>query len=245
MNQDDTAVTTILRIPGNWSDPRELLERIPDGCRLTPRGLVLPDETEIELIPVPPDDQFAEIFRSACRAPARDDELSMVDSYSVNIILSGPGGSFPSALTMLQAGAAIIRAGGAGVFIDNSGLAHGGQDWIEMAEDGGQDAVSFAFVNIVRGRHELWTMGMQVLGLPELAMKHSDLDADADTIIEVIRYLSQGEKPFGDGHVLADENGPRFRAVTTSSHTFDFGSPMHNPQGRLQLVSMKEIAESN
>jgi hypothetical protein len=245
MIPENTAVTTILRIPGNWSDPRELIERIPDGCRLTPSGLVLPDQTEIELMPVPPDNQFAQIFRSACRAPAGEDELSMVDNYSVNIILSGPGGSFQSAVTMLQAGAAIIRAGGAGVFVDNSGLAHGGRDWMAMAEDGGHDAVSFAFVSIVRGQHELWTMGMQVLGLPDLAMKHADLEADLETFVDVIRYLSQGERPFGDGHVLAHETGPCFRAVATSSHSFDAPSPMHNPLGRLQLVSMKEIAESN
>ena len=41
-----------------------------------------------------------------------------------------------AARTMMQAGAALLRAGGAGVFIDNSALAHGGQQWLEMTEDG-------------------------------------------------------------------------------------------------------------
>jgi len=44
----------------------------------------------------------------------------------VNIGLTGPGGSMAAALAMMQAGAAIVHAGGAGVFIDNSGVAQPG-----------------------------------------------------------------------------------------------------------------------
>ena len=91
----------------------------------------------------------------------------MVDSYTVNVGLTGPGGSMKAALTMMQAGSAIVRAGGAGVFIDNSAVAHGGSHWIEMTEAGGPDAVSFAYVAIVRGEKEVWTMGMHVMGLPD------------------------------------------------------------------------------
>ena len=245
MNQEDSVVRTTLRIPGKWSHPGELIERIPAGFRLTPEALLLPDHTEIEFTPMPPDDQFAGIFRSACRQPAADDELEILDGYTVNVVLTGPGGSLTAALTTMRAGAAIVRAGGAGVFIDNSGVAHGGRKWIEMAADGGPDAVSFAFVGIVRGRQEVWTMGMHVIGLPDVVMKGSDVGADGDNVIDVIRYLCHGGKPIGDGHLLADEAGPRFRAVATSSSELPAGSPMHNPFGRLKLVSVEDIAESN
>src|SRR5204863_1950700 len=113
---------------------------------------------EVEFNPLPPDEQFAQIFRTSCRRPAREEELAAVDGYTVNVCLSGPGGSLVAAQTMMQAGAGIVRAGGAGVFNDNSGLAHGGQDWLEMTDDGSPDAVSFAFVAIVRGETEVWTM---------------------------------------------------------------------------------------
>jgi len=245
MNQ--TEVRTTLRIPGNWSHPGELIERIPSGFRLTPEALVLPDGTQVEFIPMPPDDQFAGIFKSSCRQPPRDHEMAIVDSYTVNIGLTGPGGSMTAARIMLQAGSAVVRAGGAGVFIDNCGLAHGGENWIEMAEDGEPDALSFAFVSIVRGSHEVWTMGMHVMGLPELVMKRSDLDDSGDTIIEVMRYVCQGDKPIGDGHLLLDEDGPRFQTVAIGSGEPDVGveSPMYNPFGRLKLVSLKDIAENN
>lgn len=246
VNESKPDVRITLRIPGDWSHPGEIIERLPDGFRLTPEALILPDGTEIEFTPMPPDDQFADIFRTSCRQPATNDELSIVDNYTVNIVLTGPGGSVDAALTMMEAGAAMVRAGAAGVFIDNSALAHGGGHWIEMAEDGGPDAVSFAFAGIVRGRQEVWTMGMHAMGLPDVLMQRADCDADEDAIVDVIRYLTASDKPIGDGHILADEAGPRFQAVATGSDDrLDTDSVMYNPFGRLKLVSMKDIAESN
>src|SRR5271168_2665514 len=171
MNEPAVPITIALRIPGQWSHPKDLIQRLPAGCRLTAEALILPDTTQVEFGAMAADDQFAHIFRSSCRQPATADELATVAGYTVNVLLSGPGGSMQAALTMMQAGAAIVRAGGAGVFIDNSALAHGGQNWLEMTEDGGPDALSFAFVGIVRGKAEVYTMGMHVLGLRDVVMK--------------------------------------------------------------------------
>jgi hypothetical protein len=239
------AVTVALRIPGRWPHPGELIQRLPDGYRLTEDGLTLPDGTSIDFGAAKADAQFAQIFRSSCRQPAADDELATVDGYTVNVFLSGPGGSLEAARTMMQAGAAVVRAGAAGVFIDNSTLAHGGRHWLEMTEDGSTDALSFAFVALVRGRDEVWTMGMHVLGLRDVVMKRADTGADDFDIIDVIRYLSRGDKPVGDGHVIADLKGPRFQVVTLDSPAKLAGTPMHNPFGRLKLVSMRDVAETN
>jgi len=145
----------------------------------------------------------------------------------------------------MHAAAAIIRAGGAGVFIDNSALSHGGQNWLEMAEDGGPDALSFAFVSIVRGKTEVWTMGMHVLGLCDILMKWADIEIGGYDIVEVIRYLARNEKPMDDGHVIAEMDGPRFQVFTQESPPELSRGPMHNPFGRLKLVSTRDIAETN
>jgi hypothetical protein len=238
-------VIVALRIPGQWTHPRELVERLPADYRLTPEALVLSDGTHVEFGAVAADDEFAQIFRSSCRRPATADEQATVDRYSVNVLLSGSGGSLPAARAMMQAGAAIVRAGGAGVFIDNSGLAHGGSDWLALTDDGSPDALSFAFVTIVRGQTEVWTMGMHVLGLRDVVMKRSDVEVGGFDIIEVIRYLCEGDKPVNDGHVIADLDGPRFQVRTQASPGDLARSPMHNPFGRLQLVSLRDIAETN
>jgi hypothetical protein len=245
MNTPAAPVTIALRIPGKWSHPRELIQRLPAGCRLTGEEFILPDGTQVDFGAAEADNQFPQIFRSSCRQPATADELATVDSYTVNVFLSGPGGSMQAARTMMQAGAAMVRAGGAGVFIDNSALAHGGGLWLEMTDDGGPDAVSFAFVGIVRGKAEVWTVGMHVLGLRDLVMKRADVEVDGFDITEAIRYLARGEKPVGDGHLLADLSGHRFQAFTQDSAAGMIGSPMHNPFGRLKLVNVRDIAETN
>jgi hypothetical protein len=245
MSETATPIVVDLRIPGAWPHPQEFIEALPEGCRVSPTALVLPDNTRVELGFLDADNQFAEIFRTSCRRPATDEELGTVDNYTVNVTLSGPGGSLDNARTMMRAAAAVIRAGGAGVFIDNSGVAHGGAGWLELTEDGGPDAVSFAFVSIIRGKTDVWTMGMHVLGQRDIVMKREDIETHGFDIIEVIRYLSAGEKPVDDGHILADLNGPRFQAFTQDGPPEFTGSAMQNPLGRLKLVSIRDIAETN
>lgn len=244
----DTAVpvTVALRIPGRWAEPRELIRQLPKDCRLTPEALILPDQTSVEFGVMDADDQFAGIFRSSCRRPPTEKEQRTVDDYAVNVVLSGPGGSMPAAQAMMEAAAAIVRTGGAGVFIDNCGLAHGGQAWLEMTADGSPDALSFAFVAIVRGQAEVCTMGMHVLGLRDLVMKRSDVEVEGFDIIEVIRYVCRGEKPIQNGHLLADLDGPRFQAFLQESPPPQWeGSPMHNLFGQIRLVSIEDIAKTN
>jgi hypothetical protein len=207
--------------------------------------LVLPDGTKVDVNPMPPDDQFAQIFRSSCRRPPTEQELAQLDGYTVNVGLIGPGGSLEAARKTMEAGAAIVRAGGLGVFNDNSGLAHGGENWLYMTEEGSPDAISFAFVGIIRGPSEMYTMGMHVLGLRDVVMQRADVEDHGFDIVEVIRYLAAGDKPIGDGHVIADQSGPCFQAFVAESPAEIVGSPMHNPFGRLRLVSVKDIAGRN
>src|SRR5438067_9616751 len=110
----DVPVEIVLRIPGMWSNPGELIERLPAGCRLTPEALILADGTNVGFDGMPPDDQFPQIFRSSCRRPPTEEELGQIDDYKVNIGLTGSGGSLEAARKMMEAGAAIVRAGGIG-----------------------------------------------------------------------------------------------------------------------------------
>jgi hypothetical protein len=114
-----------------------------------------------------------------------------------------------------------------------------------MTDDGSSDALSFAFVAMVGGKTDVWTMGMHTLGLRDIVMKRADLDAGDVDIVDIIRYLARGEKPVEDGHLIADLNGPRFQAYYQDAPKEYAGSPMHNPFGRLKLVSMRDVAERN
>lgn len=244
---DSTAEIMIdMRIPGTWAGPREIIESLPKDCRLTKEAvLVLDDGTRAEITPVPADEQFAGIFRTSCRRTPTEDERNAIDNYTANVLLSGPGGSMDAARAMMRVAAAIIRAGGAGVFIDNSGLSHGGQNWLEYTEDASPEAVSFAFVSIYRGDDEVHTMGMHVLGYRDIVMKRTDIEVQGFDIIEVILYVCRGDKPIEDGHLIADPEGPRFQVVFQPSNNERYPGPMKNPFGQMKLVSLRDIAEGN
>lgn len=241
----DQAPKITLRIPGAWSDPGELLARLPDGFRLTHEAFFLPDGTQMEFVPMPPDDQFPEIFESSCCRPPSAKELSIVTRYTVNVGLICSGGSPEAARKIMQAGTAIIRAGGAGVFIDNCTLAHGGGAWIEMTDDGGADAISCALIAIVRDRSEIDTVGMQTMGFPDLLMSSADAVEHGNALVDIVRYLCAGERSIDVGHLLGDEESPRFQVVALSNSEFDVDSPVYNPYGRLTIASVKDIAERN
>ena len=114
-----------------------------------------------------------------------------------------------------------------------------------MTDDGGPEAISFAFVSIIRGRQDTYTMGMQVMGYTDVKMKSADIDERGEVMIELIRYICRGDRPIDVGHILADELGPRFQVVSRETDDFPAESPMHNPFGCLKLVSSREIAEGN
>jgi len=79
----------------------------------------------------------------------------------------------------------------------------------------------------------------------KLREKHFTKPYPADTIVEIIRYMAAGEKPIGDGHVICDEQRPRFKAAAVPGDESFAGTPMHNPFGRLRLTSLKAISEGN
>ncbi len=231
-----------LRIPGRWSNLMNLIEHLPNSCRVTPQALILADGSRMDLGFFPADGQFPGIFRSICRGQPTEKELAAVEGYTVNVTLSGRGGSIESARTIMKAAAAVVRAGGAGVFIDNSALSHGGEQWLEMTEDGGIDALSFAFVNIARFDTEIRTIGMHVLGLRDIVVKRAELKRDSD-IVELIRSTVQGGKPAGN--ILSDDNGSWFSCYKEAGDLKRASSPAHNPFGRLRLVKLRRTATPN
>ena len=218
MNETNAVVETTLRIPGIWRHPRELVAGMPAGFRLTSQALIMPDGTEIECRPLSPDDQFAKIFQSACRIPATVEEMRRVHSYTVNIGLLGPGGSMAAALKTMQAGAAIVARAEPACSLTQR-PAHGGGDWIKMTEDAGCDALCFAFVNVVRGRREVRTVGMHVLGLPDIVMQLSDVDDDGQDILRVVRRLCRGGRSTATvmGWPVKPDHGSRCRPRTMTT----------------------------
>jgi len=238
-------VEIALRIPGTWSSLQQLKDSLPDCTQLTDAKVSLKDGWECDYFILPADSEFPRIFRSSCRRIPTREEQKKVSNYTFSVGLSGPGGSLEAAFQMMKAASVFIEAGGAGVFIDNSGLAHGGQDWLNMCDMGGTDSISYAFVALIRGLSEVWTMGFQALGIPDLRMARLDSEQDPDSIIDIIRYMAAAEVRVEHGHLIADGQGPLFKVLETSCSRFKLGSPMYNPFGYLKLERTRGSVSDN
>jgi hypothetical protein len=210
---------------------------------VTPQALILPDGAQIDLGFSPPDDQFPGIFRSSCRRPPTEKELATADGYTVNVTLSGIGGSMKAARTIMKAAATDGSAGGAGVFIDNSALAHGGELWARD-DRRRRHRRSELRLSASSSQHDIWTVGMHVLGLRDIVLKRADVERGFN-IVELIRYMVRGDKPREDGHILADVNGHWFSCRAEDGDPRMVGTTMHNPFGRLRLVKLRHIASKN
>jgi hypothetical protein len=224
------AHTTVLRIPGSWRDERELGQELPEGFRLGNQRFFMPGQRVLELQFRPADGEFANVFRSACRRKAENGaELLAVDGYNSIAALIGPAGSMSAARLLLEAGAAVIRAGGYGVFIDNGCVAHTRSDWLELAEHrADSDAVFYAFVNFVRLKIGVMSRGMHVLGQRDARVaRESELPALED----FLRMLCDDQPSVSAGQQFADKSGRRFKLRAERDRGIFQNHPVNNPYG--------------
>jgi hypothetical protein len=139
---------------------------------------------------------------------------------------------------MLTAGAAVVRAGGAGVFVDNSGRAHPSRDWIELAEAPDDGAAYQAFVSVFAGKIDIWSVGMHVFGLCDAVIKRGEDDETACfDLTSFLGYTLLPEVVIADGDYAGDHEGspPRFLLRKEATTFPPPGSPLHNPYGRWRL----------
>lgn len=233
---EDALPQVTLRIPGAWSDPKALVDGLPEGFRLTPEHLILPDGEKVEFAPLQPDTEFYDVFRTACGRPPSEADLEIVRQYRVNVCLIGPGGSYESAKRMLDAAAAIVRAGAGGVFIDNAAIAHGADDWLDLADSNDPGGAYWAFIATVKSEREVYSLGAHVLGLRDaVAPRTEDDEFDHFIIHNFLGYTYQSGQTVNDGDLLGDEESAMFQVRREPFTRFPPGSPLHNPYGQWRL----------
>lgn len=227
-----------LRIPGAWKTIDEVVERLPRGWTLHRQQLTPADGPPVFLDLLPSDDEFPRIFQVSARRPPRQDEMHRIRNYQSNAVISSPAGSLFAAKHLLQTGAAIIRAGGHGVFIDNGLISHGASDWLELASACGDPmAVFYAFVNVLCHENEYRSHGMHALGhrdaviccreQPKLSLR---------TIEDLLRASSCDGLTWTSGDSFENSVGQEYRVEPVEDECPFDDHPMLNPYGRYRLL---------
>lgn len=230
-----------LRIPGGWSEQQEFVERLPSDVRLLGNKLVLPDGAAFEINALEADDQFPGVFASACSKLPTEEERGRIENYTVNVCLSGRCGNLATARQMLAAGAAVIRAGGAGVFVDNSALSHGATDWITLHESADNGGVYWAFVGTSQSRNnEVFSTGMHILGFRDAILPATGNDEyDYRTLHSFLGFTAFSGMKLNDGEIVGDTILPTFRVHKEPHDRFPKDGPLFNPFGQWRLERME------
>jgi len=244
------AVTIELRVPGPWISPQQLRDALVErktGYELTADGsLRSPDGDLIEIGTSDHDDEIAQIFRGGHHGRMTEEELVLLGTHAVKVHVVGPGGSVDPARRVVRAAAALVRAGGYGVFVDNSGLCHGPEDFLKLADDEQPGGVFWAFVTATGDPDLVYSCGMHCLGLRDVELYDPPQDQqEAWTALhEFLGYSYQSGTELHDGdHMggLPDSGVPEYIMRDIPCTRFEPGTPFHNPFGVWEL---KRAADS-
>lgn len=223
----------VLRIPGPWRRRQELEARLEDGFRVQCDSLVAPSGRTFALEMIPADQEFPRIFSIACRRPMDVAVQRRLESYAMIAAIIGPSGSMEAARQMLEAGAGIVRAGGVGVFIDNSLAAHSGSDWLELAENSEDPAaVFYTFVTIAKIGSHIRSHGMHVLGKKDAMANRLHV---LSSLEDFLRMTTADEIEPQEGKTFFDRSGSHFRLHSESNRAIYPNHPVNNPYGLWRL----------
>jgi hypothetical protein len=231
-----------LRVPGPWVSPDQLDAALKDrgtGFHLDEGSIVnFASGVKVEFGVSDHDNEIGPIFRGGHHGRMSEEELLAVGTHAVKVHVTGPGGSADAARPIVQAAAALVRAGGYGVFVDNSGNCHGPEDFLKLAGDTQPGGLYWTFVALTGSREQnaVGSTGMHCLGLRdcELLDPPDDGNLVAFLLHNFLGYTYQSGATIHDGDILGGDmpGVPRFRAVHQDDQRMAPGTPMHNPYGR-------------
>jgi len=238
-DRDEILPEINLRVPGPWRSPDELAERLAGeggGFRVDDEYLVNDQAgARFDWGVSPHDDEIHELFAHDGRLSR--EEIDRVAAHAVKVHVSGPGGSPVAARAIMAAATALVKAGGYGVMVDNSGNTHGVDDWLALAGDTQPGGLYWAYVSMAGGSEEVFSAGMHCLGFRDAEARVPNIpdgpgrEEIGFLLHNFLGYCYQSGIPVNDGDPLGDEESALFRARHRPCTRFPAGTPYHNPYG--------------
>jgi hypothetical protein len=242
MGEGQAHPEVVICIPGDWQNQQELLGSIvrkSEGYVFAGRTLrEMKTGHAFELQFEGPDPRMLEAFRSAGWHWRDTDEMARIAGHSSVVYIIGHGGSRDNAEALIAAAAGVIKAGGLGVKIETSGLAHAPAVWLELAKQPiFANSVFRAFVVCVTG-DEVYSCGMHNLGLREAIVDAADADDPLHLVNTFAHYMVSESPVIKDGQTFrVAEGAPRYRIREDEGVRYDSKQSLYtNPYGAWRLV---------
>jgi hypothetical protein len=252
--EQDSVPEITLRIPGPWASPEEFRKAlakadtgytIQTGLEAGSEAFVAHHATgrRFRLAATERDDEIVELFAGSGRMAPK--EIKALKNHKVKVFLSGPGGSLEAARAFLAVGAAVIKAGGLGVMVDNCGNCHSPRDWLALAGDKQMGGMYWAFVSVTASEEEVFSAGMHCLGFRDAELPDPDDSQTSGMMMhEFLGYTYQSGAAIVDGDPIGSPAGPEFILRHVPCTRFPKNSPWYNPYGVWRLEKFKDESEN-
>lgn len=234
-------VATVLCIPGTWADRADLIASLVDNgtdylfaggiLMHLPTGFTVSLEFEDQ-----PDPNLAPAFRSGGMHWAESPEMTAIDSHSSIAYLVGDGGSRDAAEQLMRAATALLQAGGLGVKVESSGLAHSKTTWLDLTGNVHLFSAYRAYVVTVGSESEIYSCGMHTFGQYDVRVDAAIPDAGV-LAGAFTHYLFSESPQISAGQTFSPEpDAPRYRIESTEPIDYGPDSLFTNPYGTWRLV---------
>jgi hypothetical protein len=233
----------IIGVPGPWATRADIVTSIAQRSGgFIFAGLILMDTTIKKGFTVEVyghDAHLQEAFRVAGGGGISLSDLAAIGQHQHTLYSHGSGTSPEGAREMLRVGVGLLNAGGLGVKVESSGIAHSAIRWRELAASERLVDVYTAFVTLIGAKDCFCSCGMHVFGLPDAAVPRDLHTRTAAQLLHSFNNYLLGERPsLADGHTFSiSADAPRFRLHKIPCDTYEPQHPFHNPHGMWKFAT--------
>ena len=231
----------IIGIPGVWKNRTELIQAVAsqsDGYQLA--GQVLDNQEKglsfhVEVYEYAP--HLKEAFSYASKGAFPDRLLTEIDQHTYTVYIIAEVSDFEAVINLIDAGAALLKAGGLAVKIETAGMAHTKEAWQTLQKNPDIIPVYAHFVTIIGEDDHYGSFGMKAFGLPDVVTPNTMSPKDAVTLLSTFNFYNLGERPtFTNGQDFRiKSDAPTYTLTSRQDFRYEEDHPFYNPYGLWSL----------
>lgn len=235
----DKEIEIVLCIPGPWADRTELVQSIVrDSGGYIFAGMVLmhlDTHQSYELEFCGQDKRMLSAFEAAGPHWKNSPEMELIASHKSVCYLISKGGSIESAHSIMNAACGLLNAGGYGVKVESSGLAHPPKDWLEQTQYNYLFKSHSSYVVYILSE-DAYSCGMHNFGLPDAIVDSNESESPCELLRVFTLYLLSESPVIKDGQTFSvDSESPIYRIKACPPINYGDDSLFNNPFGMWRL----------
>ena len=240
MSESVSLPELVLCIPGPWADRSALVERIvreSEGYIFAGRVLMNTRTRDTcELQHEARDERMMSAFLAAGPHWRDTPEMARIKDHASVVYLVGYGGSQKNVEALFLAARALLDAGGLGVKIESTGLAHSPAAWRSICDEFYLFSAHRACVLYLTGSDDVYSCGMHNLGMKDAIVENFNA-AEAVELLRTFTWYMYTETPtIRSGQTFSvSATAPVYRVVADSGVEYEDGSLFANPYGFWRL----------